>query len=184
MAPLVQSFAPVIAPQCHTLILGSMPGERSLAVGEYYGHPRNAFWPIMGQLFDFSTSLSYAERLEKLNRAGIALWDVMASCERTGSLDTSIVGASITPNAIVELLINYPDIQRIILNGAAAATTFRKHIVPRMAALNIRRTVLQAPSTSPAHASLRQEEKLRIWESLLRMSVLPAPENGQAHETV
>jgi double-stranded uracil-DNA glycosylase len=178
MAPLVQSFAPVIAPGCHTLILGSMPGERSLAVAEYYGHPRNAFWPIMGQLFGFSVALSYGERLGKLNDAGIALWDVMASCEREGSLDTAIVAGSITPAAIPELLEKYPGIQRIVLNGTAAATVFRKHIAPKLAAANLRCTVLHAPSTSPAHASMRQEEKLRVWESLLQTPLPMGQRNG------
>ena len=178
MAALVHSFAPVIAPGCHTLILGSMPGERSLAVAEYYGHPRNAFWPIMGQLFGFSTLLPYPERLEKLNGAGIALWDVMASCERAGSLDTSIVGATVTPNAIPELLVHYPETQRIILNGTAAATAFKKYVMPRMAASHRRCAVLQAPSTSPAHASMRHEDKLRVWETLLRTPTLSAQENG------
>jgi TDG/mug DNA glycosylase family protein len=178
MAPLVQSFAPVIVQGCHTLILGSMPGERSLAIAEYYGHPANAFWPVMGELFGFSPSLPYQDRLHKLNQAGIALWDVMASCERKGSLDSAISRTTITPNAIPELLQHYPDIQRIILNGSAAAVAFRKQVLPKLQATSRSCSVVQAPSTSPAHAAMPQTEKLRRWASLFEGTSLSVNVHG------
>ena len=84
------SFAPSVYPGAKVLILGSMPGEESLRRQEYYAFPRNAFWRIMGELFGFSRELSYRERLARLGEHGVALWDVLESCRREGSLDTRI----------------------------------------------------------------------------------------------
>ena len=89
MSP-VQSFPPIVSPQSKLLILGSMPGEASLKAGQYYAHPRNAFWHIMGELFGAGPSLPYQERVATLQSIGVALWDSLQACIRPGSLDASI----------------------------------------------------------------------------------------------
>ena len=90
MPRVTHTFGPSISPRCRVLILGTMPGVASLAAGQYYAHPRNQFWDIMGALFGAGRDLSYARRLARLRAAGVALWDVVAECERPGSLDSAI----------------------------------------------------------------------------------------------
>ena len=97
----VCSFPPAFRTDARVLILGSMPGEASLAAGRYYAHPRNAFWPIMGALFGAGAELPYDQRLARLNAAGVALWDVIARCRRPGSLDSAIEDS--VPNDLASL---------------------------------------------------------------------------------
>lgn len=167
MAILIDSFAPLIGDGASHLILGSMPGQASLDAHQYYAHPRNAFWPIMTQVFAWPSQLSYAERSARLRAEGIAVWDVLARCERPGSLDTAIKIDSIICNPIAELLASQRSIHSIILNGATADRLFRRHILPGLANPTLY-ALLRMPSTSPAHASLSLAEKCRIWEQALR----------------
>ena len=95
---IIRSFAPIEVPNARILILGSMPGVESLRKGEYYAHPRNLFWRILGALRDFNPAISYAERVEVLGVAKISVWDVLQSCTRQGSLDADIEKSSIVPN--------------------------------------------------------------------------------------
>lgn len=157
----VCSFPPVAAPDARLLILGSMPGEASLRAGQYYAHPRNAFWPIMGDLLGFAPDLPYADRLRCLTAAGIALWDVIAGCERSGSLDADIVKTSVRANDFAGFFATYPGIERVFFNGATAETNFRRHVLPRAAPGH--RQLLRLPSTSPAHAARGYAEKLAAW---------------------
>lgn len=164
MAARLTSLAGVIAPDCRLLVLGSMPGAASLAAQQYYAHPRNAFWPIMGQLFGFAADLPYAERLTQLRARGIGLWDVLQSCERQGSLDSAIRAEQ--PNDFASLLQQQSGIRALAFNGAKAAQSFRKLVLPRLQTQPLP-ALLNLPSTSPAHASVSCAEKLAAWAEVL-----------------
>jgi double-stranded uracil-DNA glycosylase len=162
------SLAPVVAPDCRVLILGSMPGELSLERGEYYAHPRNRFWPVMGELFGARPELDYATRLARLHAAGVGLWDVLRHCVRSGSLDTSIVRGSEVPNDFESLLGAVPSLRTVALNGAKAAQTFRRSVVPVLTAEQAQRlTLLDMPSTSPANASRSLRDLVQAWSRIL-----------------
>ena len=155
----LRSFPPSFSSDARVLVLGSMPGAESLRQQQYYAFRHNAFWRIMGELCGFSPALSYPERLEALRRHGIALWDVLAYCERPGSLDTAI--AHPEPNPIPELLRECPKIQLILCNGGAAGRFF-KRFFPEIAV-----PMQVMPSTSPAAARMRYPEKLAAYRTAL-----------------
>ncbi|MCB4359741.1 DNA-deoxyinosine glycosylase [Quatrionicoccus australiensis] len=162
---LAQGFPPVVAADARLLILGSMPGQASLLANQYYAHERNAFWRIMGDLFGAGPELPYAQRLEKLQATGVSLWDVMAACERPGSLDADIVAASVQANDFAAFLAVNRCIRHIFFNGAAAETAFRRLVLPTLADGGL---VLQRlPSTSPAHAALAYDKKLATWSQII-----------------
>ncbi len=163
----VESFPPQVAAGCRVLVLGTAPSVRSLALQQSYGHPQNLFWPLMGELFDAGPGLAYGERIARLQALGIGIWDVLESCEREGSLDSRIVGASVVVNDIAGLLERHPLIHAIALNGGKARQLFHRHVVPRLdAAARARITVLELPSTSPANASLSRAHKRARWATL------------------
>jgi TDG/mug DNA glycosylase family protein len=126
----LRGFSPVGAAAPRILILGSFPSLRSLEFGEYYGHPRNQFWFLLGSHLGFDPASPYAHRVECLARAGIALWDVIASCDREGSLDRDIRGES--PNDLVGFLDGRPSIERVALNGGKAAASFMMHFASEL----------------------------------------------------
>jgi TDG/mug DNA glycosylase family protein len=142
-----------------------MPGQASLAAQAYYAHPRNAFWPIMGALFDAGPGIAYDERLRRLKKHRIALWDVLASCVRPGSLDADIEPASIEVNDFPAFLAAHPGIGRICFNGAAAAQCFRRHAEPALGDRAL--DYVRLPSTSPAHAGLSLSAKCGAWRAAL-----------------
>lgn len=148
------------------LILGSMPGVASLRAGQYYAHPRNAFWPLMEALFGIRCGLDYAERTAALVRHGIALWDVLASCNRPGSLDASIDPASVRPNDIGGLVARYPTIETLFFNGQMAETVFRRHLLPALGEQAAGLVRCRLPSTSPANAGWSFERKLAAWQQV------------------
>ncbi|MEO8159524.1 MAG: DNA-deoxyinosine glycosylase [Betaproteobacteria bacterium] len=160
----LSSFAPIAHRAARALVLGSMPGAASLRAGRYYAYPHNAFWPIMGELFGAGPEMAYGERARMLRRAGIALWDVMASCEREGSLDTDIDEASIVPNDFAAFFDAHARIRHVFFNGAKAEISFRRHVLRQISSRDLRFTRL--PSTSPAHASLSFAQKLKAWQAL------------------
>jgi hypoxanthine-DNA glycosylase len=144
----VQSFAPVIGEHPRILILGSMPGVASLEAVQYYAHPRNAFWPIMGELFGIDPATDYAQRIAQISRQPVVLWDTLQSCYRPGSLDSAITRDSVQANEIPELLKEFTQIEAVACNGATSASYFRKLVLPRISPSI---ELLQMPSTSPAN---------------------------------
>jgi double-stranded uracil-DNA glycosylase len=164
-AVLVQSFAPVADRRAEVLILGSMPGRDSLAAGQYYAHPRNLFWAIMAAMLGFEPQLRYRDRLNALRTARIALWDVMHSCKRAGSLDASIEAGTIEPNDFASFFGRHRRIARVFFNGTTAEATYLRHVLPSVEPLGLRYARL--PSTSPAHAALSFEMKLAAWRIVL-----------------
>lgn len=165
----IRCFPPVADPAtARVLILGSMPGAASLDANQYYAHPRNQFWSIMGTLFGAHPALPYAERLAMLTGAGVALWDVLSSCERRGSLDSAIDLRSAQANDFVAFLGRHGGIRRVLFNGALAETCFRRDVMPHVRPLDM----LRLPSTSPAHAGLSASDKLHVWRTALQPSAV------------
>ncbi len=164
---LSHGFPPVAAPGARVLILGSMPGQASLQAGQYYAHQRNAFWRIMGDLLGAGPALPYAQRLDKLTASGIALWDVIAACERAGSLDADIVGHSVAANDFAAFFAVHRNIAQVFFNGAAAETAFRRRVLPGLPDLSAR--LCRLPSTSPAHAARSYADKLAAWSAILAL---------------
>jgi len=162
--PHIRSFPPIGAPDAALLILGSMPGRASLLANQYYAHPRNAFWPIMGELFGAGPDIPYARRVRVLKHAGIAVWDVLASCTRGSSLDADIDEESIVPNDFASFFRAHPRVQRVFFNGAKAEASFRRYVLRGLAATTLH--LERLPSTSPANASWSQARKLRAWRVL------------------
>ena len=163
----VQSFPPIASPDSRVLILGSMPGVESLKAGQYYAHPRNAFWHIMGQLFAAGPSLTYEARTACLQSAGIALWDVLRTCVRPGSLDASITEE--VANDFPAFFAIHPNITHVFFNGSKAETAFRRHVLPCLP--EDRHVLARLPSTSPAHAAMLLEAKMQAWSVV--KNVLP-----------
>ena len=160
----IKSFPPVFTADAEILILGSMPGVESLRMRQYYAHPQNRFWRIMGEIFGFTVEAPYERRLEILLGNDIALWDVIKSCEREGSLDSKIRNA--VPNNFRWLFMSCPKIRTVFFNGRSPENLFLRH-VPEGFPGAVKKNVL--PSTSPANASMSYEKKLLAWrEGLYR----------------
>ncbi|MBI5437749.1 MAG: DNA-deoxyinosine glycosylase [Nitrosomonadales bacterium] len=164
--PHVKSFAPIENTDARILILGSMPGEASLRAGQYYAHPRNLFWRIMGELVGANPDSPYEQRVQALNSARIALWDALRSCRRKGSLDSNIDHGSLTPNNFGKFFRCHPKITHVFFNGAKAEECFRKHVQPIAGIKDIE--YLRLPSTSPANASISYGGKLEAWRAVTK----------------
>lgn len=162
----VRSFAPIITPDARVLVLGSMPGKASLAAGQYYAHPRNAFWSIMGGLFEFDYRVAYEQRVVLLSAARVALWDVLASCYRPGSMDADIDDGSLVVNDFAWLFGRCPDIGAVFFNGAKAEQTYRRHVLPALDAASQQLPLYRLPSTSPANARLSLAAKRAQWRGV------------------
>jgi double-stranded uracil-DNA glycosylase len=153
------SFAPVVAPDTRVLILGSLPGERSLAAGRYYAHPQNQFWRLVGSAIGRELeALAYDARLEVLLAARIGLWDTVASATRTSSLDAAIREAEHNP--LGEFVATLPDLRAVAFNGATSARIGMAALAGRALAL------LPLPSSSPAYAAMPFAEKRRLWAAI------------------
>jgi hypoxanthine-DNA glycosylase len=158
----LDGFAPVGDQDTHTLILGSFPGVASLAATQYYAHPRNQFWRLVGAAIGEPLhELAYEDRLKRLLKHGIGLWDVLAACEREGSLDSAIRHAS--PNDFAAFHTHFPKLRRVCFNGKTSGK-----FAPVIAAAGYSTLVL--PSSSAANAILSFDQKLRIWRDILTHS--------------
>ncbi len=172
---MAESFPPLEGTAAHTLILGSMPGQASLDAARYYAHPRNAFWPIMLAIIQglpeaslaSAQAIDYEQRCTLLTANGFALWDVLASCERPGSLDSRIVRSTEQANDIAALVARHPQLRCIACNGRAAEKLLKRHCSESLDTLQRSRKqplrIVPLPSSSPAMASLTLAEKHQRW---------------------
>lgn len=158
----IYSFAPIEGSTASVLILGSMPGKESLRARQYYAHPRNAFWPIMGDLIGAAPTLPYESRTQLLKAADIALWDVLASCTRHSSADSDIDAA--LPNDFETFFLTHPSITHVFFNGAIAEKYFHKLVQKLLKPCQMQYQRL--PSTSPANASMTYNQKLKAWKAV------------------
>jgi len=166
-ADISVGFAPVVGARPRVLILGSLPGRVSLARGEYYAQPRNAFWKIMGDVFGAGPELAYAERCAALASRGVALWDVCAAAARPGSLDADIEEDSVAVNDFAAFFATRPSLTRILCNGAAAHRLYVKRVVSTLPEPTQKIDIVRLPSTSPAHAAAPFAAKLAAWRAAL-----------------
>jgi hypoxanthine-DNA glycosylase len=160
-----EGFEAVADPSARVLILGSLPGAVSIEQQRYYAKPQNVFWQIMGTLIGAGPELPYAQRIQVLRKAGIALWDVCASAHRLGSLDSAIKNHAV--NDFASFFAMHPTIHLVCFNGQKAAAIYRRSVLDTLppAVQQLRSRVL--PSTSPANASVPYQERLRQWSSIL-----------------
>ncbi len=161
----VRGFPPLADSRARVLVLGSMPGVASLRARQYYGHPRNAFWPIMGDIFGFDAAAPYPQRVDALRAHRVAVWDVLAACERPGSLDADIDLRSVEVNDFAGFLAGHPQLRRLCFNGATAQAMFRRHVLPSLDA-PVPFDMVRLPSTSPANAGMRLADKRRAWQAV------------------
>jgi hypoxanthine-DNA glycosylase len=160
-----EGLAPVIATTSRVLILGSLPGDMSLRMQQYYAHPRNQFWQILGAVFGCTLESPYEQKINFALARRIALWDVLKAADRTGSLDANITKA--ISNEFGELLTAYPNIRLIALNGRKAATHFRS-VRNRDPSVFAGRQCIELPSTSgvPGKNVLSLQEKINRWAAI------------------
>lgn len=160
MTNRIHSFPPIISEGCKVLILGSMPSVTSLDKQQYYGHKQNDFWPMMFTYFNEPYSEDYIDKQHLLMEHQIALWDVLSSCEREGSLDSNITDE--LPNDIRGLIAQYPSITHILLNGGKAYQSFKKYFPDLLK----EKQCIKMPSTSPAY-TLKKDQKRKEWRKIL-----------------
>lgn len=160
MEPLREGLPPVVGAGARVLIVGSFPSERSLEVGEYYANRRNQFWSLLGTILDFDPALPYAERIEAVTGRGVALWDVVHSCRRAGSMDHKIDRKSLTINDFDAFGAQHSTVAEVFVNGRTAFDLYERHVA---SALPFHRL----PSSSPAAAAVPFEEKLEHWRAVV-----------------
>ena len=155
-----QSFAPVVNHNTKLLVLGSLPGEKSLAQNQYYGNSQNRFWMLMSEALGVElVALTYPMRLQTWLNNGVGLWDVVAQAHREGSLDSNIRNQ--TNNDLISLFATLPQLATIAFNGGTAARIGLK-VLGQYAE---RYRIIQLPSSSPAY-TLTYEKKLAAWRVL------------------
>jgi len=160
------AFEPLVGEGVRVLVLGSMPSKSSLSRQQYYAHPRNSFWWIMSELYDFDLAASYEARCKALVDARVGVWDVLYDCIRSGSLDSAIERHSELSNDFSVFFSKYASIDCLIFNGLASSSIFKRHNRGLLELLKSQRPNFKwvcCPSTSPAHASMSKPDKLEVW---------------------
>ena len=152
------------------LILGSMPSVVSLEKQQYYAHPRNAFWRIMAAMFNQDKLITYHHAEQFLKAQGIAVWDVLKSCARQGSLDSAIEKDSIEVNDFIALFTAFPQIKYVFFNGGMAESLYKKYVYQGLPAKYRSISYAKLPSTSPAYAAMHYQDKLAAWAVLKELS--------------
>jgi len=166
---LLQGLAPVIARHSRLVVLGSFPGEASLRAQQYYGHPRNHFWPLVSAIWGVDlVALPYPQRVAEAQRRGLGLWDIYARCRREGSLDQSIEDAEFAD--LGQLLRRAPGLQLVAHNGSESARAMKQ-----VQALGL--PVVRLPSSSPANASWSFDRKLQAWRAAFEQAGIAAAES-------
>lgn len=165
-----ECFPPVARRDAETLILGSLPGRMSLEMQQYYAHPRNLFWRLIGSILDADGSLPYNRRVQLLTKHRIALWDVLAAAERPGSLDSAIVHRSALANDFATFFRAHPRIRRVFFNGRKAEQLYRRFVLPTLGPEFEGIHYECLPSTSPAHAGMSFAKKLEPWSRIKEVS--------------
>jgi hypoxanthine-DNA glycosylase len=160
-----KALLPIIEKSSRILILGTMPGEQSIAKQQYYGNPSNQFWKILFTIFNEDFSLSYEDRKALLSKHKIALWNVLSSCQRQGSSDAKIIGE--VPNDLTNLLTQYPDIKHIFFESKTAFRYFEKYNTPLP-----HLSYLTLPSTSGLSAGMSKAAKTESWKIIAETSRL------------
>lgn len=160
-------FAPIAKADARVIILGSLPGQRSLEEARYYAHPQNAFWKIMAAIFDIGGD--YDARCAQLIENRIAVWDVLQSSARAGSLDADIQMKTAKANEFKGFFELHPGIERVCFNGRKAEQIYRRMVLPHL--IEVNHELVGLPSTSPAHAAMSFDKKLAIWRSMLSPSI-------------
>jgi len=163
-----QGLAPIVGQNAKVLVLGTLPGQASLAAGEYYANPRNGFWRIISEIFELPPDMPYSARTSRLASAGVALWDVCESARRPGSLDTAIQSNSVVANDFATFLRAHGGVRLICFNGAKAADLYRRSVLPNLPEPMKSIPTESLPSTSPANASIPYTEKLSRWSIVRR----------------
>lgn len=161
---ILQALPWIAAGNARLLVLGTMPGAESLRRQQYYAHPQNQFWRLAFAAFGGTDPGTYPERVAFLMKHRVALWDVLETCVREGSLDANIKGGSERPNDILGFLQQHSGVHAVALNGGTAARLFRSLILPTLGALSRPMNVRPMPSTSPAH-TVPFAAKLGRWRA-------------------
>lgn len=165
--PRIHGFPPIASADARVLILGTMPSKASLQARQYYAHPQNLFWRLVGEMLGFDRASPYEARAAALVAARIALWDVLASCRRRSSLDSDIDPATAVPNDFAAFFACHRRIHRICFNGATAEKLYLKH-VGKLPGVPTTVEHVRLPSTSPANAGIPYTEKKRAWRAAMR----------------
>jgi len=169
---MIRGFDPIAAWDARVLVLGTIPGRQSIAMSQYYAHPRNAFWFILEQLFEAKPGFDYEARTAMLKAAKVALWDVLFTAKRDRSVDSAIIAGSEVTNDFSQFFSLHKQIRAVFFNGTKAEELFRRLVLPGLP--QVRSLPLyRLPSTSPANARLTRNGKLGAWRAVV--DALKAP---------